>query len=505
MATRNCINGHENDINAVFCDTCGMTFSDDIPENSVSNEKYTTLRRNSNEVSFFKTHMTKIISAISIAGLMVLGYIFLLPKLSSSGGSFLSSKDKAFLTISGSNTMGEEMMPELAKTYMETKLNLKNVSISKSDNGDIIVSGQGVQGILTIKIEMVGSEKGINKLVKDSCDIAMSSREIKDGEVTETVNHSTNSEYVIARDGLAVIVNEENPIQELSKNDLAEIFSGQKTEWAEFGNYFGTITILTLDQNSSTNSIMETLILNRDVKKIAPDMQKVKSIKDLLNGVAKNKFAIAYLSSSKTADMKNLKISGYGMSPIAPSIQTLSTEDYPICRRMYLYANTNKKGENVQKFLDFCNSSEAFESIKKMGFIPNSLECSKAMTPVMDSSQASLYRNLYKGNACRLTTTLFFNNRLNQLDNKGLNDISRILAYQSKNTSKNILLCGFANASGNHTVDIARSETLISIVKKEFESKGVRVESMAVGSSVLVAGKNASNQNKNNRIEVWMK
>jgi phosphate transport system substrate-binding protein len=505
MATRNCINGHENDINAVFCETCGMTFIDDIPENSASSQKYTTLNANSNEVSFFKTHLTKIISAISIAGLLILGYTFLLPKLSSSLGSSLSINDKAFLTISGSNTMGEEMMPELAKAYMETKLNLKNVSVSKSNNGDIIVSGQGVQGILTIKIETIGSEKGINKLLKDSCDIAMSSREIKDGEITETVNHSINSEYIIARDGLAVIVNEENPIQELSKSDLADIFSGQKTEWAEFGNYFGTITILALDQNSSTTSIMETLILNQDVKKVAPDMQKVESIKDLLNGVAKNKFAIAYVSSSKTADMKNLKISGFGMSPIAPSIQTLSTEDYPISRRMYLYANTKNKGENVQKFLEFCNSSDAFESIKKMGFIPNSLECSKAMTPVMDSSQASLYRNLYKGNACRLTTTLFFNNRLNQLDNKGLNDISRILAYQSKNTSKSILLCGFANASGNQTVDIARSETLISIVKKEFESKGVRVESMAVGSSVLVAGKNASNQNKNNRIEVWMK
>jgi hypothetical protein len=60
MATRNCINGHENDINAVFCDTCGMTFTDDIPENSVSNEKYTTLSGNSNEVSFFKHILQKL-------------------------------------------------------------------------------------------------------------------------------------------------------------------------------------------------------------------------------------------------------------------------------------------------------------------------------------------------------------------------------------------------------------------------------------------------------------
>ena len=505
MASRKCINGHENDINAVFCETCGMTFTDDRYENLNSAKMTKTKINNSNKTSFYKQHITKIIVAPFILGLLVLGYIFLLPKLASISGVSLIPLDKAFLTISGSNTMGEEIMPELAKAYLETKLNLKNVSISKSDNGDIIVSGQGEDGVHTIKIEMIGSQKGINKLIKDSCDIAMSSQEISDGEMTKTVNHSLKSEYIIARDGLAVIVNEENPIVELSKTDLEDIFSGRKTEWAEFGNYFGTINVITLNKNLISASLTDTLIFNQDAKNVATGTQKVESIKDLLNSVAKDKFAISYLSSSKSATMKNLRISGYGMSPMSPSIQTLSTEDYPICRRMYLYVNTKNKSENVKNFIDFCNSYDAYERIKKMGFIPNIMECTKTVMPVMDSNQVSGYSDLYNGNACRLSTTLFFDNKLKELDNKAKNDISKILAYQSKNPNKSILLCGFANASGNPIADFERSEALISIVKREFKSKGVLVESIAAGSSSLIVGSNDSNQNKNNRIEVWMK
>lgn len=519
--TKRCPNGHENDINAYFCLSCGLTFPDfeldkdqdktsELPpfNKNIESEKIAKAKPKLKLQGSVSRRVIKIITGLTLPLLAIAAYLYF--NNSSSNGDVSSIADSAIiLRLSGSSTLGSDLIPYIAKQYLETKHNAKDVKIIVDQDNDkeIGIVGESNGAPIAIRIHAGGSSIAFKHLISDSCDIGLSSRTIRETEVTDNINHTSGSEHIIALDGIAIIVNEENPLTKISGNTVGEIFSGRKTEWAEITNYFGTIQPVTPDNSLGTNNLFEDMIFTASDQKIPDNAKRVSDVKKISSEVAKDKFAIGAVSYSKVEGVKALDLIIGANKSIQPSTYSISCEDYQLTRRLYLYLPINSAKKEAQDFINYCYSPEAQEIVKSKKFISIIPDCIKSTNPITDSTSIESYLNLYKSStACRISTNLRFKSAKNELDSKAIKDIDRIITLVRKQTGRTIILCGFTNNTGNSSADFSKSFELLNMAKKEFEVKGMRVELMSCGSTIQIANNSTEvGKNKNRRVEVWIR
>jgi len=184
--------------------------------------------------------------------------------------SFLASaapSTHTLFTIHGSNTVGASLAPRLVVKYLET-LGVKNIHIKKLsvDNekvikGYLLEQGKSVQ----VLISAHGSSTGFKGLMSNSADIWASSRAVKNKEVLSARHISdlsqSDSEHVLAIDGLAIIVHPQNPVSALSKHQLAKIYSGEINNWSQVGGANQAIKLFARDENSGTWDSFKNMVL----------------------------------------------------------------------------------------------------------------------------------------------------------------------------------------------------------------------------------------------------
>jgi len=482
--------GHENDKDARFCEKCG----EDLiakPDNKINVKK------------------------IVYAGVLILVLIafswLLYDKYKNhpqDDPEPIASKKDVILVIAGSNTIGADLIPKLSKKYLETQVGAKDVKIEKKDAEGLEQIVKGVLGNDTIKIEISshGSGTAFKRLKKDSADIGMSSRQIKDDEITENVNKLKTSEHILAMDGIAVIVNETNPINEITITQIADIFSGSIMEWSAITSTSGRIEVLARDEKSGTWEYFEQIILKKFGKTLINDAKRFESTSLLSDEVAKTKDAVGFVSASKIGNAKALKIYEQGTKALLPSHFTISTEDYLLSRRLFLYTSINTQNQHTKAFIDFCLGYQGQEIVKTCGFIPLIIECDKLPEPIADAKIPKEYRELYNSDVCRLSVNLRFKVGSNELDNKALKDLNRIVEYLSNNSGKTVVLCGFTDNTGSEESNIKLSIDRATIVQKEFDSRGIKATIIGCGATSPIADNSSEvGREKNRRVEVWIK
>ncbi|MFA6281973.1 MAG: phosphate ABC transporter substrate-binding protein [Candidatus Omnitrophota bacterium] len=221
-----------------------------------------------------------------------------------------------------------------------------------------------------------GSGTGLSSLISNTCDIAMSSRNIKEKEISLAQKKGINPyEVKVALDGLAVVVNPGNPVNKLTIDQLAQIFTGKITNWKDLGGQDMRIVILSREVNSGTHVYFKEHVLRKNDSnakdEFAPGALMLSSSQAIADEVAGNTGAIGYygmgyISSKQKPVMlaKNDK-SEYEM----PSIENVVNGKYPISRPLFLYANGEPK-ELTKKFIDFCLSKEGQDIVLKTDFVP---------------------------------------------------------------------------------------------------------------------------------------
>src|SRR6266851_440451 len=173
------------------------------------------------------------------------------------------------LRISGSNTIGSELAPDLVENFLRAHdaSAVKRQESSNADGWELHGEVSGKPPII-VKIRAAGSETAFSDLRDDTADIGMSSRRITAGEVGELSRFgdmtSSSSEAVVGIDGVAVIVNRHNPVSRLAISDLGKIFRCQITDWGEVGGKPGPIRLIRRNDESGTYKTVRDLILNGD-------------------------------------------------------------------------------------------------------------------------------------------------------------------------------------------------------------------------------------------------
>ena len=210
----------------------------------------------------------------------------------------------------------------------------------------------------TFTYNPTGSGSGIQAVSEGRCDIGLSSRALKDDE------KAALTETTVALDGIAMIVNPENPVSDLTVEQIADIYTGKITNWSEVGGNDAAIVLIGREAGSGTRDGFESIT---DTKDACQYRQELTSTGDVITTVSQNPDAIGYASLAALKDnVKALTVGG-----AAPTEDTVKDGSYVIQRPFVLVTKTGAKlSENAQKFFDFALSAEAAQYITSAGAVP---------------------------------------------------------------------------------------------------------------------------------------
>lgn len=204
-----------------------------------------------------------------------------------------------------------------------------------------------------------GSGSGITAVSEGRCDIGLSSRSLKDEEKAQGL-----TETVLALDGIAVVVNPENQVNDLSIEQIASIYTGEITNWSEVGGADAEIVVIGREAGSGTRDGFESITKTSEKCQYR---QELTSTGDVITTVSQNPDAIGYTSLSAVKDnVKALSVGG-----VAPSEETVKDGSYAIQRPFVLVTKDGVKLSDVaQAFFDYVTSDKVADIITGAGVVP---------------------------------------------------------------------------------------------------------------------------------------
>ena len=252
---------------------------------------------------------------------------------------------------------------EPAQTSSEPAKLSGNVATDGSTSMEKIIGSLGeafmeMNPDVNVTYNPTGSGTGIQAAIDGTCDIGLSSRALKDEE------KASLTETIVALDGIAIIVNPANPVSDLSVEQIAQIYTGEITNWKDVGGDDLEISLIGREAGSGTRDGFETITGTKEACKYN---QELTSTGDVITTVAGNPNAIGYASLSAVKDsVKALTVGG-----VAPSEETVLDGTYTIQRPFVLATRTGEAlSEAAQAFFDFATSADANEIIAAAGAVP---------------------------------------------------------------------------------------------------------------------------------------
>ena len=211
----------------------------------------------------------------------------------------------------------------------------------------------------TFTYNPTGSGSGIQAVSEGRCDIGLSSRALKDDEKASGLKETT-----LALDGIAIIVNPQNPVKDLSLEQIAKIYTGEITNWKDVGGEDAEIVRIGREAGSGTRDGFESIT---DTKDACQYRQELTSTGDVIATVSQNPNAIGYASLAAIKDsVKALTVNG-----VAPTEATVKDGTYLVQRPFVLVTKEGVSlSETAQKFFDFATSADAASIISAAGAVP---------------------------------------------------------------------------------------------------------------------------------------
>ncbi|MBB5033717.1 PstS family phosphate ABC transporter substrate-binding protein [Prosthecobacter vanneervenii] len=254
----------------------------------------------------------------------------------------LSLQAQTTLRIRGSDTLGAKLVPQLAEAFKK----------------------QG--GKVSFDIAAEGSSTAFTNLASGTAEIGMSSRKVKADERTLCRSKGVSIvEFEVAWDMISVVVNKNNPVSDLSKKQLLQIFAGDIKDWSEVGGTPGPISVYT--RNTSSGTYKDFIGLAMKGREYGKNSQKMAGNEQIAAEVGSNPNGIGYVgyAYSGAKGLKVVSIAGSLPNPAA-------VKSYPLSRPTFLYTSGEPAG-TTKEFIDFCLSPAGDAIVSKAGFVPLSI------------------------------------------------------------------------------------------------------------------------------------
>ncbi|TDK55814.1 substrate-binding domain-containing protein [Pseudomonas moraviensis] len=413
------------------------------------------------------------------------------------------------LRIQGSNTIGAELGPALVEGLLQEQGLLKIHRETPDTANEQRIVGQTAQGQrVIIEVAAHGSSTGFTALKNASADLAASSREIKDSELLALQAlgdlKSPAAEQVIAIDGLAIILNPANPLEQLNTEQLARIFAGEVKTWEELGSRGGAIHLYARDDQSGTYDTFKELVLSRRGKSLSSAAKRFESSEQLSDAVSNDPQGIGFIGLPYVRQAKAVAIADGASQAMLPLNSLIATEDYPLSRRLFFYLPPDSRNSWAQALAAFAQSPQGQAIVATSGFVSQTVQAmSVAPNALMPEGYQSLSRH-----AQRLTVNFRFAEGSASLDNKARQDLARVLDYIKRHgkTERAVTLVGF----GDLKDDPARADLLSKLramaVRRELVRNGVVMREVRGFGALMPVATNSADEGriKNRRVEVWV-
>ncbi len=443
------------------------------------------------------------------SGLLILGFICYALPWQVFAALPLPAEGVPALQIQGSNTIGANLGPALVRGMLQEQ-GFNNVQIEPGSNAN----EQRISGVnsankrVFIDVAAHGSSTAFVALQDASAQIGAASRPIKAAEIQALAGvgdfKSAAAESVIAIDGLAVILNQNNPLSSLSTSQIAQAFSGEVKTWEELGGSGGPIHLYARDDNSGTYDTFKELVLSANGKTLAPSSKRFESSEELSDLVSQDPQGIGFIGLPYIRQAKALAVTDGQSLPMLPTPTLVATEDYPLSRRLFFYNAPNANNPWAQALVKFTHSDKGQAIVAKIGFVPQSVA---AVTVNASSSMPPIYRELAH-QAQRLTVNFRFQQGSAKLDNKALRDIERLQEYLNANNKQyhDVVLVGFGDPKVDETNALLLSKWRAHVVRRELSKGKIIIDKIiGFGAQLPVANNQGDDGRiKNRRVEVWV-
>ena len=247
-----------------------------------------------------------------------------------------------------SSTAAEELSGTLSmngSTSME--------KVIKAVNGAFMEKNKGV----TVNLNLTGSGTGIQEASEGKCDIGNSSRKLKDEEAEKL------DATVVGLDGIALVVNPANKLEDITLRDLAKVYSGEITNWKELGGDDKSIVVIGREDGSGTRDGFESIVMGDKEPKYAQELESTGSV---INAVATTDGAIGYASLANVDEtVKALKIGG-----VEATEENVKSGAYEVQRPFICATLKGSDNKLVKAYLDFILSEEGQALVLAQGAVP---------------------------------------------------------------------------------------------------------------------------------------
>jgi phosphate transport system substrate-binding protein len=465
--------------------------------------------------------------------------------------------EQTILTCAGAGALAGRLIPELARNYL-LHIGADEVKVVPGAGADEF-SVQGIffdtREIRKIDIHGRGTPYGFTALKDGECDVALASHRLSsvDARTMGANVISGESERRLGMDAVSVVVHRDNPVPDLTVEQVGRIFAGEVTNWDQVGGPSARINVYALKDTFATRGFFESVFLgSRD---ILADAREVDVQSQLPEFVARDPWGIGFCSITQAGPCREVPIrAAAGSEALLPTTETIRSLAYPASRSMYLYVRSDSHNVHAQDFVEMSLSVAGQELVGKFGFVPlGKLEGAAAAETHVSSLQGgenvpSIFRpgapsvlkapaitgdlprlvqldgevvpnetrkavlqeyldGVYGGE--RLPIVFRFQSSSLDPDGQALQDVGRVanLMKERANASKAVILVGFSDSVGDYASNLAVSVKRAEVIAERLRARGLdNITVLGAGEEEAVEpNESRVGRDRNRRVEIWLK
>ena len=437
--------------------------------------------------------------------------------------------------IHGSRTVGTTLIPNLLEAYAASVGASYEISAT-DDPAERIVRLTNQDGSVRALIDLQtrGSGSAFPGLATKAAEIGVADRRMKDSDATKLAAagiddlRDTASENVLGLDGIVLITHKDNPVRNLSSDEVARIWSGEIDNWSVLGGGDFPIKVNSFGEGSGDRAIVIDRLVTPFGREEQQSVTRWKSYQDMVDAVMADRGGIGFvgrwLASVNDVQQVAIREACGLLSP--PTDFRMKIEGYALSRRLYAYTRPGPMHPEAQAFLDWTKTPAAQPVIRATNFIDRSLERMRledmgmalihtaAVEPDFDGAQFSSMMYELRG-ADRLSTSFRFNTGSAVLDVESQRNIGEMaeLLTSSEFDGLEVLLVGFADSVGaagrNTQLALNRANAVRRTLLQELDPEDARrlaLTPMSFGELMpLSCNDTEIGRERNRRVEVWLR
>jgi phosphate transport system substrate-binding protein len=437
--------------------------------------------------------------------------------------------------IHGSRTVGTTLIPSLLSGYA-AHVGATFQQLESGEDGISTIRLTNPDGTLRAEIDLQtkGSGTAIPALIDGVADIGLTDRPMNDGDVEKLTAagfsdlRGTPDELVLGVDGIVVILNTENPIRDISAEEVSRIFAGEITNWLELGGGDLPITIQTYEEGSGDREVMLNGLVRPFGRDETAQVTRHKTYFDLVDGVKADPGAIGYVGRwlARGNNVKLMPIRETCGLQSEPSDFRMKIEGYSLSRRLFAFKLPGDMHPEARAFLDWTQTRDAQPYVKAANFVDRELERMRledmgmalihtaAVEPDFSGRQFSDMMQELRG-ADRLSLSFRFQFGSSTLDSESVKNVQELahLIERQDFEGMEVLLVGFADSVGDRDKNtaLARSradevrDILLSTLPAEAADKA-KLVALSYGELMpLSCNEDETGRERNRRVEVWLR